>query len=560
MVIISFSIWSIKVIHLTNISKQYGPQILFKKASLQILKGTRTGLVGSNGTGKTSIFRLITGREYADDGDITFSKKIKIGYFSQNVGEMSGRSALAEVMSGAADVMKLGQEMKEMEAAMAQPMDDDAMATLLEKYGEAAETFENRGGYDLETRAQTVLTGLGIGPADYNLPVESFSGGWKMRIALSKILTINPNVLLLDEPTNHLDMESIIWLENWLVNDFKGALLMTCHDHDFMNQVVSRIIEVGNYTTTTYGGNYDFYIKEREIRLEQLMASHRRQQEMLAKEENFIARFKARASHAAQVQSRIKKIEKIERIEIPEYQKTMKFKFTKIPRSGDDVVILDKLSKTWETKGKDQVQTPKTVFSDVSGVVSRQSKIAVVGVNGAGKSTFLKILAGQTEPTHGTARIGASVNLGYFSQHAMDVLDANKSVYDTVQDALPLEGIGVIRNLCAAFLFSGDDVDKKIKQLSGGEKSRVVLATLLGRPLNFLILDEPTNHLDIQSREILLCALQEYTGTIVLVSHDRHFLRGLVDNVFEIDHGQLTTYKGDYEYYLSKTGRDHKAI
>jgi ATP-binding cassette subfamily F protein 3 len=550
------------VIHLTNISKQYGPQILFKKASLQILKGTRTGLVGSNGTGKTSIFRLITGREYADDGDITFSKKIKIGYFSQNVGEMSGRSALAEVMSGAADVVELGIKMKEMEAAMAQPMDDDAMQSLLEKYGEVAEEFENRGGYDLETRAQTVLTGLGIGPSDYNLPVESFSGGWKMRIALAKILTINPNVLLLDEPTNHLDMESIIWLENWLVNDFKGALLMTCHDHDFMNRIVSRIIEVANYTTTTYGGNYDFYIKEREIRLDQLMASHRRQQEMLAKEENFIARFKARASHAAQVQSRIKKIEKIERIEIPEYQKTMKFKFTKIPRSGDDVVVLDKLSKTWEMQGQDQdqAQEPKKVFTDVSGVVSRQSKIAVVGVNGAGKSTFLKIIAGQTEPTKGIAKIGASVNLGYFSQHAMDVLDANKSVYDTVQDALPLEGIGVIRNLCAAFLFSGDDVDKKIKQLSGGEKSRVVLATILGRPLNFLILDEPTNHLDIQSREILLSALQEYTGTIVLVSHDRHFLRCLVDNVFEIDHGQLTTYKGDYEYYLSKTGRDHKAI
>ncbi len=544
------------MIHLTNISKQYGSQILFKNASLQILKGTRNGLVGANGTGKTTIFHLITGEEYADEGDISFSKKIKIGYFSQNVGEMSGKSALAEVMSGAQDVVDLGRAMQEMETAMAEPMDDEAMATLLEKYGQATEEFENRGGYDLETRAQTILTGLGIGPEEYTRPVQVFSGGWKMRIALAKILTISPNVLLLDEPTNHLDMESIIWLENWLINEFKGALLMTCHDHDFMNRVVSRTIEVANHTTTTYGGNYDFYIKEREIRMEQLVASHRRQQEMLAKEENFIARFKARVSHAAQVQSRIKKLEKIERIKLPEHQQTIKFKFGKIPRSGDDVVLLDNLGKTWETEDR----APKTVFSNMTGVIERQAKIAVVGVNGAGKSTFLKILSGKTDPTQGTARIGASVNLGYFSQHAMDVLDADRTVFDTVQDALPLEGIGVIRNLCAAFLFPGDDVDKKIKQLSGGEKSRVVLATLLGQPKNFLILDEPTNHLDIQSREILLQALKEYTGTIVLVSHDRHFLRSLVDQVIEIDHGKMTTYKGNYEYYLSKTGHDHRAI
>jgi len=452
--------------------------------------------------------------------------------------------------------MALGAAMEKMETAMAEPMDDDAMERLLEKYGEATEAFEARGGYDLETRAQTVLTGLGIGPEEYNRPVESFSGGWKMRVALAKILTINPNVLLLDEPTNHLDMESIIWLENWLFSDFKGALLMTCHDHDFMNKVVSRIIEVANYTTTTYGGNYDYYVREREIRMNQLVASHRRQQEMLAKEENFIARFKARVSHAAQVQSRIKKLEKIERIELPESQQTIRFKFSQIPRSGEDVVLLENLTKTWESPG----QRDKTVFTNVSGVISRQAKIAVVGVNGAGKSSFLKVLAERTEPSCGTAKIGASVKPGYFSQHAMDILDEQKTVFETVQEALPLENIGVIRNLCAAFLFSGDDVDKKIKQLSGGEKSRVVLATLLGRPLNFLILDEPTNHLDIQSREILLQALKEFTGTLVLVSHDRHFLRSLVDQVFEIDHGQMTVYKGDYEYYLSKTGRQHKAI
>jgi len=377
-----------------------------------------------------------------------------------------------------------------------------------------------------------------------------------MRIALAKILTISPYVLLLDEPTNHLDMESIIWLENWLISDFKGALLMTCHDHDFMNRVVSRTIEVANHTTTTYGGNYDFYIREREIRMKQLLASHRRQQEMLAKEENFIARFKARVSHAAQVQSRIKKLEKIQRIQLPEQQRVIKFKFSEPPRSGENVVALDKLKKTWETPDQD----PKTVFSDISGLINRQDKIAVVGVNGAGKSTFLKILAGKTQPTKGMAKIGASVKPGYFSQHSMDILDSKKTIFETIQEALPLAGIGVIRNLCGAFLFSGDDVEKRIAQLSGGEKSRVVLATLLGQPINFLILDEPTNHLDIQSLEVLLRALKQFTGTIVLVSHDRHFLRCLVDRVFEIDQGKMTAYKGDYEYYLSKTGRDHRAI
>jgi len=544
------------MIHLTKISKQHGSQILFSNASLQILPGTRTGLVGANGTGKTTIFRLITGEEEADGGEISRAKKIKIGYFSQDVGEMAGGSALQEVMSSASDVVMLGEQMKTMEAAMAEPMDETAMEMLLGEYGNAAEEFENRGGYDLETRAQTVLTGLGIGPGDFTRPVESFSGGWKMRIALAKILTIRPDVLLLDEPTNHLDMESIIWLENWLINDFSGALLMTFHDHDFMNKVVSRTVEVANYTTTTYGGNYDFYIREREIRIKQLLASHRRQQEMLAKEENFIARFKARVSHAAQVQSRIKKLEKIERIELPEQQRVIKLEFSAPPRSGDDVVLLDGLTKTWETPNRE----PKMVFSDIAGLINREDKIAVVGVNGAGKSTFLKVLAGETNPTKGRAKIGASVKIGYFSQHAMDLLDSKKTIFETIQEALPLAGIGIIRNLCGAFLFSGDDVDKRIAQLSGGEKSRVVLATLLGQPINFLILDEPTNHLDIQSREVLLHALKQFAGTIVLVSHDRHFLRSLVDRVFEIDQGEMTVYKGDYEYYLSKTGRDHREI
>ena len=537
------------MVHLSNITKQHGSQVLFRDASFQILPGSRTGLVGPNGAGKTTIFRIITGEEEPDSGDMTCAKRTTIGYFSQDVGDMSGRSALEEVMAGSAETMRLAGELKEMEAAMCEPQSDDEMAALLERYGVAQEEFEHRGGYDLDTRAQTVLTGLGIGPDRFNHPVESFSGGWKMRIALAKILTLKPDVLLLDEPTNHLDVESIVWLEEWLADTFDGALLMTSHDRDFMNRIVTRIVEVSNKTVTTYGGNYDFYEKEREIRHEQLLASHKRQQEMLAKEEEFIARFAARASHAAQVQSRVKKIEKIERIEIPAEERTVRFEFSEPPRSGDDVVAMDGLAKEWPLPDGGV----KPVFSGVSGIIKRQSKIAVVGVNGAGKSTFLKVLAGQTEPSSGTVSLGANVELGYFSQHAMEVLDPKKSIFETVQDTLPLANRGVIMNLLGAFLFSGDAVDKKIENLSGGEKSRVVLATLLARPINFLILDEPTNHLDIRSREMLLNALQNFTGTVMLVSHDRHFLRCLVDRVIEVDHGEMRTYEGNYEYYLEKS-------
>ena len=541
------------MIHLTNITKQHGSQLLFQDASLQILAASRIGLVGPNGAGKSTIFRLIVKEEEPDKGEISCAKKTVIGYFSQDVGDMAGRTALAEVMAAASEVTLLGEQMGEMEVAMSLPMDDKAMAALLERYGNAVEEFEHRGGYDLEARAQAVLTGLGIGPDVYLRPVESFSGGWKMRIALARILTINPDVLLLDEPTNHLDVESIVWLEEWLATEFKGALLMTCHDRDFMNRIVTRIIEVAGQSVTTYSGNYDFYLREREIRREQLLASHRRQQEMLAKEEDFIARFAARVSHAAQVQSRIKKLEKIERIQLPPEQKVVRFEFAEAPRSGDDVVRMESLSKVWlQENGQEQ-----SVFGGVTGMIRRREKIAVVGVNGAGKSTFLKVLADQVAPSSGTVNIGAGVTAGYFSQHSMELLNPEFTVFETVQAVIPTGNIGVIRNLCAAFLFQGDDVDKRIAHLSGGEKSRVVLATLLAQPLNLLILDEPTNHLDIQSREVLLEALQKFTGTVILVSHDRRFLRLLVDRVFAIDHGAMLTYEGDYGYYLRASGQDH---
>ncbi|MDD5306809.1 MAG: ABC-F family ATP-binding cassette domain-containing protein [Deltaproteobacteria bacterium] len=537
------------MIHFTDISKQYGAQVLFRNASFQLPSGSRTGLVGANGAGKTTVFRLIAGEEQPDAGEISRPNRSVVGYFSQDVGDMAGRSALAEVMAVAGGVLRLGEELKALEAAMGGPCSDEEMAALLARYGDAMESFEHLGGYDLDVRAKTVLSGLGIGEGERDRPVETFSGGWKMRIALARILTLKPDILLLDEPTNHLDVESIIWLEEWLAGSFKGALLMTTHDREFMNRVVTRIVEIAGRTVTTYSGDYDFFEREREVRREQLLASHRRQREMLAKEEEFIARFAARASHAAQVQSRVKKIEKIERVEIPAEARVVRFEFAQAPRSGDEVVRLEGLAKSWPLPDGGE----KPVFSGVSGLIRRQEKVAVVGINGAGKSTLLKIIAGQTPPTEGSAALGAGVSLGYFSQHALDLLDPARTVFETVQAALPLASRGTIHNLCGAFLFPGDAVEKRVSILSGGEKSRVVLATLLARPVNLLVLDEPTNHLDIASREILLAALQRFAGTVVLVSHDRHFLRSLVNRVFEIDRGEMRAFDGTYAEYLARS-------
>jgi ATP-binding cassette subfamily F protein 3 len=542
------------MIHLTNISKHYGQRILYKEGSFQVRPGDKIGLVGPNGAGKTTIFRIITKEEGVDGGDVNVAEKLVIGYFSQDVGDMQGRSALEEVKAGAGKVSVLAKEIGEIEHKLQDsaenPLSDDDMTALLERYGELQLEFEQRGGYDLDSRAKEILTGLGIGPGEYDRPVETFSGGWKMRIALSKILALQPDVLLMDEPTNHLDLESIVWLEEWLKN-YKGALVMTSHDREFMNRLVTRIVEVANKAITTYSGNYDFYLREREIRREQLQAAHRKQNDMLAKEEEFIARFAARASHAAQVQSRVKKLEKIERIEIPAEEKTMAFHFPNPPRSGNDVVKMERLGKVWDHPDGSK----KPVFSGVSGVVSRLDKIAVVGVNGAGKSTLLKTIAGLTDATDGNVTVGGSVKLGYFSQHSLEVLNSEKTVYDEIYDRIPDATIGYVRNLLGAFLFSGDDIYKKISVLSGGEKSRVVLATLLVNPVNFLILDEPTNHLDIGSREVLMKSIQDFEGTVMIVSHDRHFLKSIANRVFEVDHGELRVYEGNYEYYTDQKSK-----
>ena len=535
------------MIHLSGITKQYGPRVLYRNGSFQINTGEKIGLVGPNGAGKTTVFRVITQEEGIDAGSISKPDKIKIGYFSQNIAEMKGRSALQEVISSVGDFAKIKQRLAEIEAKLSEPMGDDEMALILEEYGNLQAEFERIGGYELESKAAEILTGLGIHPEDHHKPTESFSGGWKMRIALGKILALNPDVLLMDEPTNHLDLESILWLEEWLRN-FKGALLMTSHDREFMNRLVHKIVEVAHQTITVYSGNYDFYERERQIRLEQLLASAKRQDEMLAKEQEFIARFAARASHAAQVQSRVKKIEKIERIEIPADEKVIHFEWPVPPRGGDEVLKFEALSKVWTT---DQGQE-KLVFSGATGLVKRLDRVAVVGVNGAGKSTLLKILTGQTEPTAGRYTLGAGIEVGYFSQNSLDVLDPRLTIMEEVHSRIPNSNVGYVRNLLGALKFSGEDADKKISILSGGEKSRVVLATILARPVNLLVLDEPTNHLDMASREVLLAALKTFPGTAMIVSHDRHFLRALTTRVFEVDRNQIQIIDGTWDYYLEK--------
>lgn len=539
------------MIHFSKVTKQYGPRVLYRNASFQINPGEKIGLVGPNGAGKTTIFRILSGEEGYDAGSVSKPDRVVVGYFSQNIEEMAGRSVLEEVMTANPSFPKLQKRIKEIEKILElsaeSPISDDDMTKILEEYGEAQSEFERMGGYDMEARAAEILTGLGFPPEDHHRPTESYSGGWKMRIALSKILLLNPDVLLMDEPTNHLDMESIIWLEEWLAN-FQGSLLMTSHDRDFMNRLVSKIVEVANQAVTVYGGNYDFYDRERLIRREQLIAAARRQEEMLAKEEEFIARFAARASHAAQVQSRVKKIEKIDRIEIPTEESVIKFQWPEPPRGGDEVVKFEGLGKSWVKENGEA----KEVFKNAKGLVKRLDRVAVVGVNGAGKSTLLKIIAGHTEPTEGSFSVGGSIKLAYFSQNSLDVLNPKSTILEEVQHRMPTAGLGTIRSLLGAFKFSGEDAEKKIEILSGGEKSRVVLACMLAQAPNLLVLDEPTNHLDIASREVLLEAIKEFPGTVVIVSHDRYFLREITTKVFELDRHVLNVIEGDWSYYLSK--------
>ena len=535
------------MINFSGVKKQYGSRILYSDAQFQINPGEKIGLVGPNGAGKTTVFRLLAGEENPDEGSVVKPDKIRIGYFSQNIEEMRGRSVMEEVCSAVGDIPGMQKRMRELETIFSEPCDDDKMNKALEEYGELQAEFDRLDGYGVEARVAEILAGLGFSNEDLQRQTEAFSGGWKMRIALAKIIASKPDVLLMDEPTNHLDLESIVWLESWLMN-FDGALLMTSHDRDFMNRIVKKIIEVAYQRVTVYSGNYDYYEREKEVRLKQLIASAQRQEDMLAKEQEFIARFAARASHAAQVQSRVKKIEKIEKIEIPTEEKVIDFEWPTPQRGGDEVLKFENLGKIWTTEKGNS----KLVFKSASGLVKRLDRVAVVGVNGAGKSTLLKIATGLVEATEGSISIGANLEVGYFSQSALDVLDPEQTVLEEVHSVVPTSTIGYVRNLLGALKFSGEDVEKKIKILSGGEKSRIVLAKILAKPVNFLILDEPTNHLDIVTRDVLLDAFIRFPGTILIVSHDRYFLRKLTTRVFELDKNKLQIYDGNWDYYQSK--------
>jgi ATPase subunit of ABC transporter with duplicated ATPase domains len=534
------------MIRLDNISKQQGHQILFIEASAALQKGEKAGLVGPNGAGKTTLFRMITGQEQPDEGQVSVDRGVTIGYFSQDVGEMSGRSAVAEVMDGAGAVSAVAVELKALEAAMADPDRAGEMDEIIARYGEVQARFEELDGYALETRAREVLAGLSFSPEMMDGDVGTLSGGWKMRVALARILLMRPDVMLLDEPSNHLDIESLIWLEQFL-KGYDGALMMTSHDREFINRIVNKIVEIDGGTLTTYSGDYEFYEQQRALNERQQQAQFERQQAMLAKEIKFIERFKARASHAAQVQSRVKKLEKIERVEPPRRRQTVAFDFLPAPRSGEDVASLKSVHKGY---GK------RNIYQGFDFTIRRRERWCVMGVNGAGKSTLLKLVAGDAKPDDGSVTVGASVKMGYFAQHAMDLLDGEQTVFETLEDSFPQAGQGSLRTLAGCFGFSGDDIEKRCRVLSGGEKARLVMAKMLYDPPNFLVLDEPTNHLDLATKEMLIAALSEFEGTMLFVSHDRHFLAALSNRVLELTPEGVHQYGGGYTEYVARTGHE----
>jgi ATPase subunit of ABC transporter with duplicated ATPase domains len=534
------------MIRLDNISKQHGHQILFIEASAALQRGEKIGLVGPNGAGKTTLFRMITGAEVPDEGQVAVDRGVTIGYFSQDVGEMSGRSAVSEVMDGVGPVSEVATELRQLEAAMADPEQVDRMEEIVTRYGEVQARFEELDGYALESRAREVLAGLGFSQEVMDGDVGALSGGWKMRVALARILLMRPHVMLLDEPSNHLDLESLIWLEQFL-KGYDGALLMTSHDREFMNRIITKVIEIDGGTLTSYSGDYEFYEQQRALSEKQQQAQFERQQAMLAKEIKFIERFKARASHAAQVQSRVKKLDKIERVEPPKRRQTIMFDFPPAPRSGEDVVSLRQVNKGYGER---------SIYDGLDFQVRRKERWCVMGVNGAGKSTLLKLVAGSTEPDDGAVVVGGSVKMGYFAQHAMDLLDGERTVFQSLEDSFPLAGQGSLRALAGCFGFSGDDVEKRCRVLSGGEKARLVMAKMLFDPPNFLVLDEPTNHLDMATKEMLITALSQYEGAMLFVSHDRHFLAALSNRVLELTPDGIHRYNGGYTEYVARSGHE----
>jgi ATP-binding cassette subfamily F protein 3 len=530
------------MITLTHIQKQFGSKVLFKDCSLQIGVRDRVGLIGPNGSGKTTLFRMILGEESIDGGEILVAKGVKIGYLPQEVIPFNGNTVLNEVLKSAATVISLQDKMKILEEELSSIQDPKEQERLVKEYGKLQERYTILGGYGLEAEAKQILQGLGFKERDFNRSTDELSGGWLMRIALAKILLQSPDLLLLDEPTNHLDLASLIWLEEFLIN-YPGAMVIVSHDRVFLNHLIGRIAEIDAQKIDLYYGDYDNYLEEKKARRRILEATYKTQQRKIEQTERFIERFRAKNTKSSQVQSRIKMLEKIERIELPQEKKEIRFRFSIPPRSGHKVVEVKNLHKSYgET----------LVYQGMDLNLYRGDKVALVGPNGAGKSTLLKILAGVLDFEEGEIELGKNVTRAYFSQHQFDLLHPNNTVFEEILSIATNESQTELRTLLGTFLFSGDEVEKKVSVLSGGEKSRLVLAKMLLNPTNFILLDEPTSHLDIPSRNVLEMALKQFQGTICLITHDRHLINEIANKVIEIDHGVPHFYLGNYDDYTYK--------
>jgi len=533
------------VVELKDITLQHGHQVVFLNANFKINPGEKVGLVGPNGAGKTTIFRMILGEQRPDEGTVDRPRRLTIGWFRQDFADWTDRSVLEETIAGAGDLAHLGARLAELEARLGD-VDDPDYDRIVDEYGDVQGRFAAGGGYDLDSRAATILAGLGFSQEEIAGRVGALSGGWRMRVQLARLLLARPELLLLDEPTNYLDIESIVWLEAWL-REYPGAVLLTCHDRDVMNRVVRRIVEIDGGEIRSYTGDYDAYEIARALGAAQREAEYARQQAMLAKEIRFIERFKAQPAKASQVQSRAKKIDKIERIEPPRRLVERRFNFRRVERSGSEVVTLKGVVKQFGAKA---------VHRGVDLLVRRGERWAFMGENGAGKTTLLRMIAGRLVPDAGLVNLGTAVQMGYFAQHQSEQLSDQRTVLEELEAHAPTAGRGVLLNLAGAFGFPQEDAEKKISVLSGGERSRLVLAKLLYDCPNLLVLDEPTNHLDIHTKRALIEALKDYEGTLIFVSHDRAFLRALATRVVELAPEGPRVYEGSYEDYVRSTGRE----